>query len=218
MSAIPLSVPTAKRGRALSARLVFEAFTWRYGLLWPLAAGAALLATVCALLLVQPMRDEQAGLLLENTAKQFELDRLVKRAKAAGPQNDGASDSLSSTLPSGGDIDVHVHAIYEAARAHGLQFTSSTLRTTDNPRTDISRVEMTLPVRATYPQLADFVESLLRDEPYLSVDQLRVRRDNVGLAEGEAEIRISCWLRLGNSALRKPTAPASRSRGTERPT
>lgn len=199
-----------------SPRLATEVFAWRYGWLWMVAGAATILLIAGVFMILRPLQAELTHAREERidiSAQLSELSRRSKRARSAAAAD--ADLSLQSVLPAATDSDRHIQAIYHTASRRGLQFTRSVLRTTDNPKARISRTEITLPVQGTYPRIAEFVESLLREQPHLSVDQLRFRRDNVAAAEGEAEIRISCWM---HSASADPPRPESKRAATqERP-
>jgi hypothetical protein len=170
-----------------------DVFVWRYG--WLLSfvtvAAAGLVASVLGV--VNPLQAQLAQARQERIAESAQMAELALRPQTAPLAYTGAS--LDTLLPTVSDSDRHIQAIYSTADRYALQFTGSVLRTTDNPKAGISRTEITLPLRGSYPHLAEFVETLLREQPSLSVDQLRFRRDNVAVHEGEAVIRISCWMR-----------------------
>jgi hypothetical protein len=174
-------------------RLVLDVLAWRYGWIWMLSAALGVLGIVGSIVVRVPLEAQLLAASNERAAIAGEVERLSRRSASATPTHNLSVDGV---LRKSSEIDLHVDAIYQTASRHQLRFTRSVLRTVDNSKTLISRTEITLPVRGTYPSIAEFIETLLREQPHLSVDQLKFRRENVSTAEGEAEIRISCWSRL----------------------
>lgn len=198
----------ARESASASLQLTLEVFAWRYGWICPLTIAAAVALGAAVAMVMNPLQTQLARARQERIDITAQLAQLTLRP-AAAPAAD-ADLSLDAVLPTAADSDRHIQAIYTTADRHGLQFTSSVLRTTDNSKAGVSRTEITLPVRGTYPRIAEFVETLLREQPHLSVDQLRFRRDNVAASEGEAEVRISCWMHSA-AARSNQRAPARRS-------
>lgn len=199
-----------------SLRLHVEVFAWRYGWLWLVAVGAGIALAAGVLMVLRPLQVQLAQARQQRIDISARLAELSRRSAHARTGAVGSDVSLESVLPAATDSDRHIQVIYRTASRRGLLLTRSVLRTTDNPKARVSRTEVTLPVRGTYPHIAEFVESLLREQPHLSVDQLRFRRDNVAAGEGEAEIRVSCWMRSASADPARPDA-SKRMPAPERP-
>jgi hypothetical protein len=103
--------------------------------------------------------------------------------------------TLETVLPPVAQTDARVRRLYSLATRHALKFQQSTFQTNDDSLIGISRVQLTLPVTATYPELRQFIEALLRELPYVTVDQLVFKRHNIGENQIEAELHVSCWFR-----------------------
>jgi Tfp pilus assembly protein PilO len=201
--------------RVPTPRLALEVLAWRYGRIWVVSVLIAALAANVWIFINRPLQAKLADAREERLALQAELDRL-STVGAVASADAPSIISVESVLPSASDLDAHVDDIYQAAQRHKLQFSRSTLRTADNVKSRTSRTEITLPVRGTYPAIAQFLETLLREQPHLSVDQLEFRRDSIGASEGDAEIRISCWSLLP-ALMHAPSAPRTAgARGTRR--
>jgi hypothetical protein len=187
-------------------RLALEIFLWRHGRLWMLLAAATILLLASVPGVLTPLKSQLLRIQQERISATHQLTTRAVHDTAAQPVTRTAS--LETTLPSTSERDRTVRAIYRTADQHNLSYSSSALRTTDYPTTGVSRTEVTLPVRGTYPQLVGFVETLLRDHPHVSVDRLLFRRDSSTTAVGDADIRISCWTRRasGTQAAQAPRA------------
>ncbi|MDY6948482.1 MAG: GspMb/PilO family protein [Pseudomonadota bacterium] len=189
------------RTPSASLQLALEVFAWRHGWICLVTIAAAVALGAVVTMLMNPLQTQLGRARQERIDLSAQLADLTLRPATASTAD--ADLSLEAVLPTAADGDRHIQAIYTTADRHGLRFTNSVLRTTDNPKAGVSRTEITLPVRGTYPRIAAFVESLLLEQPHLSVDQLRFRRDNVAASEGEAEIRISCWMQSASASSSK---------------
>jgi Type II secretion system (T2SS), protein M subtype b len=189
------------------ARLGIEILLWRHGLIW----AATIVATVASLAVLWwqlvPSQTEFANAQsqLDQTARAvITVGNSVRRANKNAAS---APLTLEAVLPPVAQTDARVRRLYSLAARHSLTFPQSSFQTSDDPLIGISRVQMTIPVRATYPELRQFIEALLRELPYATVDQLVFKRHNIGENQVEAELHVSCWFRT--SAY--PAAPATRS-------
>lgn len=201
MSALtPQTLPRELLRSARSLRLAGEIVVWRYGLLWPASAIAAVIALSLLLGQVLPLRAE-----LE--AKRGELAQLSvergaqtaqRRARSAAAHAALEASQLSEAgLPAVSQADSEVRRIYRLASMHGLELPQSLFQTSRDTRSGITRVQINSTVSASYPQLRLFLETLLRQMPHVTVDQLTFSREDVSQDRLKAELRISCWLRDG---------------------
>jgi len=204
VSALTLqSLPKELARSAGSLRLAAEIAIWRYGALWVLSAVAVIIALVLLVAQVVPLRAaleankrQLAQLTVENGAQNAQ-----RRARSAAAHAALEASQLSAAgLPAVAQADSEVRRIYRLASLHGLELPQSLFQTSRDARTGITRVQVNSTVTASYPQLRLFIETLLRQMPHVTVDQLTFSRENIGQDHIKAELRISCWLRDGKRA------------------
>jgi hypothetical protein len=68
----------------------------------------------------------------------------------------------------------------------------------------LSRYRVTLPVRASYAQLRQFINFILKEIPTASIDGLRFERKKISDTQLEAQIRLTLYFRPAGAA---PTTP-----------
>jgi hypothetical protein len=107
------------------------------------------------------------------------------------------------------ELSAKVRQIVALAKSHGVVLTQSEFQTITEGHGGLRQVQITLPVRASYPQLRAFVETVLRQLPMVSVDQIALKREAIVQASVEVRLKLSVWVDP-----RKVTA--STARGVQR--
>jgi hypothetical protein len=190
---------------ANSSRARLEIALWRNGYAWVL--GTALIAAGAAayLAVLRPSQQTLASL-------QAELAQAQQRAAAASAQG--------SQVPAAQSEPQRLHALHAVLRqsdasskvvrkmaalaeAEQIRLAQSDYQRQLHSGIQVSQVQITQPVRATYPQLRRYIEAVLRTVPNISLDQIAARRENVGQTQVEARLKWSLWTQ---SAAAAPTA------------
>ena len=94
--------------------------------------------------------------------------------------------------------------IAQLAKAKGLLIAQSEFQSSNEGHGGLRQQQVTLPVRAGYPQLRQFVEELLLKFPGLSVDQLVLKRETVAQDRADVRLRLSLWIDPGKSSEAAP--------------
>ena len=181
------------RSRLATVRTTIEIALWRHGWAWPLAAIAALSAVAAYVLVLQP------GLQLHQAA-QAELAQEQKQTSSPnGPEaqpQDGQHrlQALQAVLRPSADTGELVRKMAVLAQAEQINLAQGEYQQQLNAATGLTRVQISQPVRASYPQLRRYIEAVLLAMPNASLDQVVARRDNVGQAEVEARLKWSLWI------------------------
>lgn len=181
-------------GAGRRARLTAEVMVWRHGLLWPLAAGVALLAAVVGWSASNRLDDEAAQL-------QARVVRLAQaqdaRQRASAPVRTSVDDDLAELR--GFLSGPKRHAVESAARVaevlarHGLPWRASDYRDTLDKGTGVRRLQFQVTVEAGYPQVRALSQDLLRALPQLSLDELSMQREGVGQPVPKVRLSLSVW-------------------------
>lgn len=184
-------------------RLSVEVFVWRQGWLWPLTAFVLMLVVALWMLQVRPMSmllattDRRIGT-LEAGAKEAKQKQATDNLQQS-PGSKTIGRTLATALPISTQADADVRDLYSLALDNGMTIQHADFTTTDDPLIGITRVQMIAPVTTTYPQLRQFLETLLRKSPHSTVDQLTFQRDDVSQHEIRAKFRVSWWFRTSKT-------------------
>jgi hypothetical protein len=131
----------------------------------------------------------------------------VERRSAAGKRvslqpvlvnNDGAGEleRFYSRFPRVERLPGELDALYAHAKVSNVQLLQGEYRMESNGGA-LAAYHITLPVRASYPQLRQFVGRVLKDMPTTSLDALRFERKKAADAQLEAQVRLTIYLRKG---------------------
>lgn len=173
-------------------RAAAEILLWRHG--WAAPAGAALMALAAAMQVfaVQHGHFELESIRAELSASAAQGAR--RAAPAAGSSEQENLRVLQAALKVKAAPDEMVRKMVTLAEAEHIGLSQSDYQQQFHDATQVMQVRVTQPMRATYPQLRRYVESVLREIPNASLDQIAARRDNVGQAQLEARLRWSLWI------------------------
>jgi hypothetical protein len=123
-----------------------------------------------------------------------------KRAPAQETRDDpaGELERFYSRFPPIERLPAELDALYAHAKVARVQLRQGEYRmaAAGGP---LAAYHVTLPVRGSYPQLRQFVGSVLQDMPTTSLDALRFERKKAADAQLEAQVRLTIYLRKGTS-------------------
>jgi Tfp pilus assembly protein PilO len=147
-------------------------------------AGLAVLglATLFALLVVEPLKEQNA--MLEQ--------RAARSARAAAPPDSAAQKvaEVYRVLQKPEEVTDWLAKLHGIGTATGVQLKSASYRT-QQADGRIVRYEVTLPVDGSYPQIREFLKRGLAEIPVMSVDQLTVKRETRKDSAVHAELRLT---------------------------
>jgi len=88
-----------------------------------------------------------------------------------------------------------IEAIHNAAQANGVKLAHGEYRMTREGSAPLLRYQMTLPARASYPNLRAWIGDVMNTIPTAALDEISFRREDVGNDSVEARVRMTLFLR-----------------------
>lgn len=88
-----------------------------------------------------------------------------------------------------------IDAIHRAAAANGVKLANGEYRLARDGGARLLRYQITLPARASYPQLRAWIGEVMNAVPSAALDEISFRRDDVGSDSVEARVRMTLFLR-----------------------
>lgn len=177
-------------------RLRAEIALWRYGWLW-VALSAFIIASLVLHTWWLPHQTSVVSAQLSRlTALQNTLGENRNAPKVDVPITDDAqaSQQLMKVSYASSEVSTTLQLIQQIAKAKGIVLTQSEFQTSNEGHGGLRQVQVTLPLRCTYPQLRDFTTTLLRQLPGISLDQVVLKRDNIAQAQADIRLRLSIWV------------------------
>lgn len=182
-----------------------QIWLWRFGWAWPAAALVAALAAGMHFAVFVPARSAlvAAGTELSQTS----LNVAVTPRQAHAPSEQEQVEALQAALRSRAQPTELIRRLNELARTEQITLVQADYHQQFHADTQLLELQLTQPMKASYPQLKRYIESVLRSVPNASLDHVAARRDNVGQAQLEARLRWSLWMHAGRPAAREGERP-----------
>jgi len=180
--------------RLVAWRVAAQIWLWRHGYAWPLGAMTLALA-VCVYLAFVPPADAALRAARLDLAQATAQRTRTPGAGSHEQQQDVRA--LQAVLRHSPSADELVRKMVALSQVEQIALTQSDYQQELRPATQVTQVRVTQPVRASYPQLRRYIESVLRTFPNASLDQVAARRDSVGQSQLEARLRWSFWIQAG---------------------
>jgi hypothetical protein len=98
-------------------------------------------------------------------------------------------------FPSGMSEPDWLEQIYQAAKEQDLALDRGDYRPVRERVGRLTRYQVTLPVRGSYPQIRKFLAAVLSEVPIVSLDGVDFARQKIGEDTVEARVRLSLFLR-----------------------
>lgn len=174
------------------SRLIVHERLQRLGRPGWLGIGAALLALGYALFGLLP--DWQR---LQQLHDQHEL---LGSGQPAGTSQSVAAaaeqplDALHRRLPAQLEATTAIDHIYALARQQSLALDSGEYSLGIDPKTQLARYQIVLPLRGSYPQLRRFLHALLVEMPGLVLEDVDVQRRDIAETELTGRLRLTLYL------------------------
>lgn len=133
-----------------------------------------------------------------------ELERRAAAAAKGVPAQETRDDPAAelerfySRFPSVERLPGELDALYAHAKVSRVQLLQGEYRMVPAGG-PLAAYHVTLPVRASYPQLRQFVGRVLQEMPTTSLDALRFERKKAADAQLDAQVRLTIYLRKGTS-------------------
>jgi len=180
-------------------RLLSEVLLWRHGYGWVLTALVLLIALIAQLFVLpnQLLSQRVASTQLAQL-RQIELSRDNDLHTLAQPTREGEIlDQLWDVSFSESEVSDILRSVARIAQSNGVFLSQSEFQNSAEGHGGLSRLQVTLPLRASYPQLKKFVEQVLLEYPGISVDELVLKRESVAQNQVEIRVKLSLWIQPG---------------------
>ncbi|WP_319783492.1 GspMb/PilO family protein [Oceanisphaera sp. IT1-181] len=147
----------------------------------------------CALVLL-PQRQHLAGLERRTTQAveyRLRLDQGLDLPVAAPGQQ---VDDFYQTLPAQLDATAAIDRIYALANKERIALSRGEYALGVDPKTQLARYQIVLPVSGSYPQLRRFLHGLLAELPAVVLEEVDFRRKQIADTQLEGRIRMTLYL------------------------
>lgn len=159
---------------------------------WPVWVGLALVAAAIGLHFygVEPILERSAVLREQQSALRFKL------AIKAPPveTSEQKATAFFAGLPTTGALET-VEAIHRVAVKHGVKLTTGEYRMLREGGARVLSYQMTLPARAPYPSLRNWLTEVMSLAPSLALDEVSFRREDAGQDAVDARVRLTFLMR-----------------------
>lgn len=176
-------------------RLLWRARRWQRDLSWPLLAGV-LLASLCAaayVLEILPLAERVAAQ-RNNLGRLQATSALVPEAKAAATPAEQL-ESFYAFFPDGEVVPEALERLFAAAARENLSLPQGEYRVAKEQSGRLTRYEITLPLKGSYPGLRRFIAQSLRETPALSLQGAAFTRLAAGDIGVDAQLRFTLFVR-----------------------
>jgi hypothetical protein len=180
----------------VSFRLRLEVLVWRHGWGWLLLAVLAILFLTAELLVLPKLTQQVESHRKQLQQLQLEQSNLSRTIDAPfKPTGDKKIlDQLSSVSIPESEVSEVLRKIAAMAERNGVVLSQSDYQNSSKGHGGLNRLQVTLPLRASYPQLKQFIEQVLFEFPGVSLDDLVLKRESVSQNQVEIRIKLSLWI------------------------
>lgn len=130
-------------------------------------------------------------------SQQVELRKQLAKQSNAQATVGSRLDVLYASLPTASGTLAAVKTIHQSAAANGVKLAQGEYRLTRDTGTPLLRYQITLPARASYPQLRAWLAEVMNVLPTAALDEINFRRDDVGSPSVESRMRLTLFLKAG---------------------
>lgn len=167
---------------------------------WRGLAGLALIvfAAGFALSVLLPVKREIGQLEAEYGQMRKKLRASADGPGAPAPTRAGQLENFYAFFPATDSLPEWIGKLHTAAAHNGLTLDSGEYRMQQGPRERLSRYQIKLPLKASYPQLRAFVAETLDRIPAAALEDIVVRRESIGSQELDAQVTFTLYLGGGS--------------------
>jgi hypothetical protein len=125
----------------------------------------------------------------------------LQRESAQGPEHAHAWPDprvelaqFYAALAQPANVPDMLRKLHRAARDQGLTLDQAEYRPLSEPEGNLTRYQIVLPAKGTYPEVRRFLVQAAGDVPGLAVDGVSFQRQQIGDAAVEAQIKLTLFL------------------------
>lgn len=173
---------------ALLARLRFAAANLQ---VLPLLALLLVVGAALAQFLVLPGREaavEEGERRLANLERSARRAAVERQSVRVSPED--TRQRLLERFPTEAQLNAELGRLIEMANKEGLQLPSGDYRLIPGKDGLFDRYVLNLPVKGSYRSIRRYVVAVRNEFPDLAVDDITLRRENIGGTEVEAQLRF----------------------------
>ncbi|MNH36700.1 hypothetical protein D3C79_975180 [compost metagenome] len=103
-------------------------------------------------------------------------------------------ENFHKQLPAQPQATVAIDRIYALAKAEQITLARGEYALGVDPKTQLARYQILLPVRGSYPQIRRYVHALLGQLPALVLEDIDLQRKKIGDRELTGRLRMTLYL------------------------
>lgn len=172
-------------------------------LLGPYGLAGLGIILLCALFYWEAVKPAE----MEIKARQEAALRLKARRPSLQPvTTDNRGDELRrfyALFPPTENITQEAQKLWVIAREYKIDLQQGEYRL-ESGGPGLSRYRVTLPIRASYPQIRQFINFILKEIPTMSIDGLRFERKKISETQLDAQVRLTLYFRPDPVTTAKP--------------
>lgn len=176
--------------RAGHALAVLKFHALRMG--WPAGLGLGLIV-FAAVFYFSGVRSTEAAL----ASTQAQIAELrAGEARGAEGRTVSAEQRLArflEFLPPASTLPEALAGVHEAAEARGVALDNAQYKESRDKGSPVLRYQMTLPLRASYPQLRGWLADVMNATPNAVLEELSLKRESAAVEELNARARLSLY-------------------------
>lgn len=127
-------------------------------------------------------------------ALDVDVERAMKRPPPEATPEEGLG-RLVAALPTRGQVPAVIGLVLQQAQQAGVPLDVGHYAFIPAKAGGVGRYELEFPVRASYPQVRDFINRTLAAAPALGLDKLRIERKSVADQAVNADVRFVVFVR-----------------------
>ncbi|WP_248920154.1 type 4a pilus biogenesis protein PilO [Pseudomonas entomophila] len=155
----------------------------------------ALLVAAVALAGVLPLWQQVRELRASEADASVQVRRLARgELKVQVQPEQQALDDLRQQLPGQPQASELIERLYRLAEAERISLARGEYALGVDPKTQLARYQIVLPVRGSYPQIRGFLKALLGQLPTLVLEDLELQRKRIGERELTGRVRMTLYL------------------------
>lgn len=104
-------------------------------------------------------------------------------------------DAFYACLPPAGNLPELLLRLHGHALARGVPAEKADYRVQAVPGTPLEKIHLEIPVHGSYPAIRSWLADVQAGMPELTLDELTLRRPNIGKADIEARVRFVIFVR-----------------------
>ncbi|MDF0731749.1 type 4a pilus biogenesis protein PilO [Pseudomonas entomophila] len=153
------------------------------------------LAVLFAVAAVLPRWQAVRTLQASEADARAQVQRVLRgELKVAARPEQQTLDSLRQQLPGQPQASELIERLYRLASAERISLARGEYALGVDPKTQLARYQIVLPVRGSYPQIRGFLQALLGQLPTLVLEDLELQRKRIGDSELNARLRMTLYL------------------------